>query len=281
MRTESLATGMRRVFIDDAMQARFEHDGYVVVDCLSASQVDELLDEWNCLSDEIDQAGFSSSLMSRNIEYRNKVHEIVGSRLASPASTLLLRYRMVMCNFLNKRPGQRNGMVEMHQDWTFVDEERYYSIGIWCPLVDVDRTNGCLRIVPGSHRLNRRPRGFHRTFPYTELLPLLEERYITDVPMEAGQAFIYTQTLFHSSPLNNSQAERVVAGALFVPEESQMYFLMPQQESGMLGVYAVPDDFYRTLMMGSTPPGDWLVKTCVDEYEQLTGERLHEILWNA
>jgi ectoine hydroxylase-related dioxygenase (phytanoyl-CoA dioxygenase family) len=281
MQTECVATAMRRSFRDDALQRRFDRDGYVVVDCLSPTQVSELRREWDARPDEVKTMAFSSTLMSRDLEYRNAVHQVISSQFAAPANGILDRHRLVMCNFINKQAAQQSSVVEMHQDWTFVDESLYYSIGVWCPLVDVDEANGCLRVVPGSHRLNRRPRGFHRTFPYPELLPYLEERYIVDVPMKAGQAFLYTQTLFHSSPPNRGTQDRVVAGALFVPEESQLYFLMPEAASGKLGRYAVPDEFYRTLIMGNFPKSDLLVGTCDDEHEELSRERLNEILRSA
>ena len=53
---------------------------------------------------------------------------------------------------LVKWPGQ-DGAMGTHQDWTFVDERRFRSVTVWCPLVDVEQRNGALELLPGSHRI--------------------------------------------------------------------------------------------------------------------------------
>jgi hypothetical protein len=170
--------------------------------------------------------------------------------------------------------------VQLHQDWTFVDESRYQAIAIWCPLVEVSAENGCLRVVPGSHRLNNHPRGFQESFPYTDLLPCIERYYLVDVPMKAGQAFVYTQTLFHSSLPNRSDRLRLAAGALAVPRESRLRFLMDtaQGHPRQLAIYEVEEDFYRTYLFGSTPDDEFRVGVINGGHEQVSEERLHTVL---
>ena len=53
-----------------------------------------------------------------------------------------------------KLPGQQITVVPWHQDSGYFGVESRHAVipGCWMPLVPVDEANGCLQIVPGSHR---------------------------------------------------------------------------------------------------------------------------------
>lgn len=272
---------MHRVFRDPLLQERFERDGYVVVDFLDDSEICRLLEIWESLPSDLGAAPFSNTIMSRDLEYRQKVNERVLEVIREATDALLDHYRLCLCGFNAKLPQHAGGVVQLHQDSTLVDESRYQPIGIWCPLTEVSEENGCLRVVPGSYRLNRRPRDFLGFFPYTELLPCLERDYLVDIPMKAGQAFVYALTLFHSSPPNRSDRLRLVAAALAIPDQSKLRFLMRDaQEDRQLAVYEVADDFYRSYVVGSQPDESLRIGSVKEECEPLTEERLREILGN-
>ena len=271
---------MRQVFRDSSLQQRFERDGYVVVDFYNESEVARLLEIWDELPGDLGEVPFSNTIMSRDLNYRREVHEQVADVFRQRTDALLDQYRICLCSFNAKRPQDEGGIVQLHQDWTFVDESRYQAVGIWCPLVDVTEDNGCLRIVPGSHRLNSRPRGFQEPFPYSDLLPCIERDYLVEIPMKAGQAFVYTQRLFHSSPSNRSDRLRLAAGALALPDKSKLRFLMSngQENPRQLTVYEVADDFYRTYLFGSVPDDSLRAGVLDGGYEPVSEARLHEVL---
>lgn len=277
----SLGRDQATIFKSPGLRTDFERDGYVVADFLNAQQVQQLLTVWKESPTELGRLAFSSTVFSPNLAYRREIFEKVFDVFAPAAAALLDGYRLCTCGFVTKQPHNESGVVELHQDPTVVDESRFAGVAIWCPLVDVDAGNGCLRIVPGSHLFNRGPReAMNIKFPYPELLQCLEENYLKEVPMKAGQAFIYTQTLFHSSPPNLSDQERVVAGALAIPEASSLRLFLRDQQNhpGLLAAYEVGDDFYLNYRLGSRPDDSLRIGFVKDEYEALTEKRLKETL---
>lgn len=270
------------IFRNPALKAKFERDGYVVTDFLDAAQVEQLLGIWRESPKDPGRLAYSSTIFSPNLAYRREIFEKVSAVFEPAAMALLENYRLCIGGFVTKQPQQESSTVGLHQDPAVVDESRFIGVAIWCPLVDVDARNGCLRVVPGSHRLNRGPReAVSIDFPYPELLKCLEENYMVEVPMKAGQAFVYTQALFHSSPPNLSGQERVVAGVLTIPNGSPMrLFVRDEQNPGMLAIYEVEDDFYLNYRLGSQPDESLRIGFVKDEYEALTEERLRETLGN-
>jgi hypothetical protein len=269
------------IFRNPALTADFERDGYVVVDFLKQRQVQQLATVWEQSPKELGRLPFSSTVFSPNLAYRQEIFEKVFAVFAPAAAALLEDYRLCTCGFVTKQPRSEAGVVELHQDPTVVDEARFVGVAIWCPLVDVDAHNGCLRVVPGSHLFNRGPReAMNIDFPYPELLECIEENYLTEVPMKAGQAFVYTQTLFHSSPPNLSEHERVIAGGLAIPEASSLRLFLRDEQNhpGLLAAYEVGDDFYINYRLGSRPDESLRVGFVKDEYEALTEGRLRETL---
>jgi hypothetical protein len=248
-------TGARRpAFRDAALQETFDRQGYLVLDWLNGEQVEQLQQVWQRNASAIKERPFATTLMSQDLAYRQAVHEQVAAVLTPLSRDIFDRYRLPLCSFLSKQPDSQ-GVVQLHHDWTFVDEARFQSVGIWCPLADVDTENGCLQVVPGSHKLYPGLRPALEPFPYADLevdgraLPMI------DVPMRAGQAFFFTQALFHSSPPNRSARERVVAGGLAIPDESRLRYVVRDADCGPnhLAVYEVDDEFYRTYLYGMRP----------------------------
>jgi len=271
------------IFRNPALKAKFDCDGYVVTDFFDATQVEQLLAIWREAPKEPGILSYSSTIFSPNVAYRREMFERVSAVFEPAANALLENYRLCIGGYVTKQPQHESSTVELHQDPSVVDESRFIGIAIWCPLVDVDARNGCLRVVPGSHLLNRGPReAANIDFPYPELLKCLKENYMVEVPMKAGQAFVYTQALFHSSPPNLSDQERVVAGVLTIPNASSIRIFLRDQQNhpGMLAAYEVEDDFYINYRLGSYPDESLRIGFVKDEYEALTEERLRETLGN-
>jgi Phytanoyl-CoA dioxygenase (PhyH) len=270
---------MNNTFRNPDLQREFDRNGYVVVDCLDPAEVDQLRAVWRDLPNDLSPERFSATLFSGDLKYREQVHARLKRVFQPKVEGLLDDYRICYCSFVFKPARSAQSTVELHQDWTFVDESVFQPMACWCPLVDVDAANGCLRVVPGSHKLNRRPRGLGQPrFPYESLLSCMERGYMRDVPMKAGQAFVYTQTLFHSSPPNTSGEDRLVAGALAIPSASDLRFLMKAPTAADFSVYSVPDDFYWRYVLGSAPDAGWRIGSAEDEFEPLSEETLERTL---
>ena len=56
-------------------------------------------------------------------------------------------------NVRAKLPNQDRSVVPWHQDLGYLDQDaaETFMVNFWVPLVDSDKENGCLEVIPGSH----------------------------------------------------------------------------------------------------------------------------------
>jgi hypothetical protein len=101
--------------------------------------------------------------------------------------------------------------------------------------------------------------------------------------MNAGQAFVYTQTLFHSSPPNFSSSPRVAAGAMAIPREANLLFVSLTQRSqgDLFTIYKTPDDFYIDHIYGTAPRNAIELGAVRAECEPVSVERLRAVAGEA
>ena len=96
--------------------------------------------------------------------------------------------------------------VPMHQDDGYGRLEPPLDVTVWTALTDTDEDNGCLVIVPGSHR-----DGLVEHAPAASN-PFLREAEAGDavpLPLRAGEAVLFTGLTLHGSGPNRSAAPRV------------------------------------------------------------------------
>jgi phytanoyl-CoA hydroxylase len=101
------------------------------------------------------------------------------------------------------------GSVSWHQDLGVLTEDADEAtiLSAWVPITDATVENGCLQVIPGSHRrdlVDHCPTGGNLGIP-DKLLTLQEA---VPVPMSAGSALIFGQQLIHGS-LDNVTADEV------------------------------------------------------------------------
>lgn len=119
-------------------------------------------------------------------------------------------------NVRPKVPKVAAGAVPWHQDKSYwPDANSNPVITVWIPIVDSTFENGCLHIIPATHR-KRVIKYHHETYSgtgFTETdLQVVEreakKRPITPIPMRAGSAILFNDRLLHSSTPNNSDHVR-------------------------------------------------------------------------
>jgi hypothetical protein len=271
----------RAIFRDPALQREFERAGFVVMRVLDEARVAQLRARWETLTPAVHQWPFSASILSDDIAYRAAVDEAVGDAFAEILAETLVDYRFSFGNYVTKRASSP-GAVGMHQDPSFVDESRYDAINFWTPLVDVGPDNGCLRLMPGSHLLNTKLRGTDRRFPYPELMPLIEQRYLVPIPLAAGESCVSDLRTVHASFPNTTPEHRVCVSAIAVPAESTMWYCYQDRANGgTIDVYGTDDAYYRTHVFGAPPAGMTQIGAVPAQFDPATPERLAEVFADA
>jgi hypothetical protein len=271
---------VRRVFRDDSMDRRFDEAGYVIVPLLTAVEVTRLRQTFAIQHPETLPAFYNSMFRGVDESHRRAVYEAIREQFEPKIDALFDDYRPCVGLFLVKEPSQPESKVPMHVDPSFVDEHEYISVNIWCPLGDVDEVNGCLHVVPGSHRHNvllrpinpTNPTGEH---PFHQVIPLLLKKYTHKVEMAAGEAVIYNSRLLHGSGPNMSSQRRVAAGCVAVPREARLLYsiITPPMKAE---IYEVDDTFFWRYQMGDAFTGAKLVGTAEHYVRQLTDEDVLE-----
>jgi len=270
-----------------AMEQQLETEGYVVLEnFLTPDELENLreLVSTDPLPENVENLAaytlFNQSDPTFRQHHNDRLKSIVNTKLA----TLLPDYRTAFCTWYRKSPNSSTNATQLHQDPSLTDETETLSYGIWCPLIDVTPENGCLYVVKGSHHLNSKPRPFYRfsPFPYdSTLASLIQDNYLTPIPLKAGQAILYDKRLFHGASPNPQDRERVAFTCLIAPQNTLTHFgYQESAESETLEIYAVEDDFYHRYILGEKPQGDGVtpLKTEPYTYDPLTPELIAEKL---
>lgn len=136
-----------------------------------------------------------------------------------------------------KVPGVAAGIVPWHQDKSYwAGAKASPVITVWIPLVDATFENGCLHVIPRTHKrrlLSHRNEGYSGT-GYTQLA----ERHIkphhqevVPLPLAAGGAILFNDRLIHSSTANLSKQVRWSVDLRYQPVNQDP---MPQHGTGFL-----------------------------------------------
>ncbi|WP_298317074.1 phytanoyl-CoA dioxygenase family protein [uncultured Aquimarina sp.] len=246
---------MRTIFKDPKLQLEFEDKGYVVIDFLNLEEVTQLKEIYKELNGQPIQMGFSTSNMSMDADYRKMVSNTITSVFSRAVNEYFDRFKLFFGIFTSKQPNQERSICSIHQDPTYVDESKYQGITVWVPLIDTNETNGALEVMDKSYLLNEYPRSTLPRFPYNDLASLLLKKYFKRLDIKAGQAYIGNSKVFHWSPSNMSNEERVAALAWMAEEESQMrcYYQDFKNPGKTMEVFELEADHYIENPLFSRP----------------------------
>ena len=102
-----------------------------------------------------------------------------------------------------KLPGQQLTVVPWHQDSSYFGaaSARSLILTVWIPLVPVDQNNGCLQVIPGTHREALHEHKVEdREGQFLELdSRVVDESKAVTLPMQPGDALVFTNLTFHRS----------------------------------------------------------------------------------
>ncbi|VVD05972.1 unnamed protein product [Leptidea sinapis] len=121
---------------------------------------------------------------------------------------------VVQSMYIYKNPGI-GGVVEPHQDITYLYTEPIPPVGFWIALEDATIQNGCLWIAPGSHksgvhrRLQRNPdKDSKETLVYDKPACVYPQSSFSPVAVSKGTCILLHGNVVHKSAPNKSSASR-------------------------------------------------------------------------
>jgi phytanoyl-CoA hydroxylase len=202
--------------MSDGRKAQFDERGFIVLEGLfSHQEVAELKAEKEKVLEAVKQQKGEDSV---------KHGVYVGMTIASPMfkraaakPTLVAALKEVIGEqvvFLSDKVVFKDSKVDYgspwHQDYPYWKGSHKYSV--WIALDDAFQENGCLRVVPGSHKLGAVQHGGETDgngFDNRLTADSIDPAQVVDLPAERGTAIIFHDLLFHSSYPNKSGADRV------------------------------------------------------------------------
>jgi hypothetical protein len=241
-------------FKDRAARSAMERNGYVVFPGFAQKLVPRLLSVYHDMlgaippSDPYFQLPMTGTNWIGSPALRARVLAEVGQIIAPELGSILDDYRLIGAGFRVKQVGPESGLP-LHQDPTQADEDRYWIMNVIVPLVETSRANGALQVVPGSHRIMPRLRSLdlEDRAETLNLDEVIEPRTVT-IPMQAGDAIFYFQSLLHGSGPNAATDARPVVLGTLMPRDARVtvYFRKPAQPN-VLECYEVPDDYFNRM----------------------------------
>lgn len=116
-------------------------------------------------------------------------------------------------HFFCKYPGKTENFVAWHQDLTYWGLDPPYALTAWYAIDDADVENGCMRVIPGTHRQGivahgKSARPGNLLSINQEVESRVEENRAVDLTLPAGQISIHHGHLIHGSNPNRSTRRR-------------------------------------------------------------------------
>ena len=193
--------------------------------------------------------GFFSSVLQSPAE-RHQMSDMIRTFVDPVLAGRLKNFRVVLASLVSRSPGSGQSDLPLHQDWSFVDEARACSMSVWIPLQPVTPANGCMQVVPGSHKHAQPLRHIGSGFRYGAIEEDLRKTYLQDVPLQAGEAVFFDHKLIHGSHSNHSDKPRLAIGVVILPMAEPLH--MGIVADGVAQFSDRPDDFLLTADLAKT-----------------------------
>jgi Phytanoyl-CoA dioxygenase (PhyH) len=231
------------IFKDEELQRQFDERRFVVFDLLNREEINHLHNLYNSLPEHnYRQDGLEVTMFDpvNGVHIKELGAEIL--KVMKPAMDRYFRnYRALATNFLVKHKTEQS-TIYPHQDSTMVDEDKFYSISLWTPLVDIDMPNGNMGFVEGPDRLAPLYRALYNN-PFAPFSQALHP-FVKYIPLKAGQALAYDLRILHATTPNETPEPRLVAAAALVSEQAELWHCVPAEEKNTMDVYKVDPDFF-------------------------------------
>lgn len=261
------------VFKSIQLEKKFQREGYLVLPLLSDQEVATLKDFFQ-EQYKVDFSGFHSTHFLKDSSLKAEVHHKITSVLEPHLQEYLLDYQPLFGNFMVKSIGE-NSRMPLHADWTYVDEEKFQSLGVWCPLVDTNQENGLLGVVPKSHLLKKNYRGPKIPTPFHDHNEYIIEHFGKLLKMNAGEVVIYDHRTLHFSPANKSKEVRPALNLVMVPAKAQLYHYLNKEHFPKIEKYEVKGShFYFNYTHFEAPNADFLLGEIQDDWQPFSSEYL-------
>jgi hypothetical protein len=146
--------------------------------------------------------------------------------------------------WLIKPFGDQSGLSP-HQDSSMVNEISFSMCYGWIPIQEVNKKNGCVHVIPGSHLFGNHFRSLDVPWMFEKYKDVLLE-YSIPIEMKAGQLLLFDSALIHGSYINETEELRTAINFLCLNKEVDYVHYMQDDNTpkGKIESYKVNMDFF-------------------------------------
>lgn len=178
------------------------------------------------------------------LNYRYKIHTALdfayqiatNEKLLDKIETLIgPNILLYNTSFVIKEPRSKTH-ISWHQDltyWGFNDEKQ---VAVWVALSDATEENGCMHMIPGSHKNGKIPHKAtidkHNLLHHGQTIEGISENDSVSLPLKAGEASLHHGWTMHTSYPNRSDDRRIGLTINYISTE--MYQTQTDNDSAML-----------------------------------------------
>ncbi len=118
------------------------------------------------------------------------------------------------------KPARKGGSTPWHQDIGLWRDDNENAFNCWIAVEPATRANGCLQLVPGTHREGLTehviyPDSLHEELPRELVAERLKQQEVFHAELQPGDAVMWQSYLWHYSPPNLSEHSRIGMGAVW------------------------------------------------------------------
>ena len=231
----------KQIFKNEVAQKEFEENGFCVLKLDNLKLIEEIIIAKNNFFTCIDDGFFLSHYnnnKAKNQEISNKLIELSKVEL----SNHFIDFEPIVAHFILKKRNHHE-TFNLHQDWSYVDENIDLPIQVWIPLQETNKENGGLFILPESHK-NFNPRSAYFGINMHEATEIEKEKLLA-INLKLGEFVCYHPGVFHGSFENKTKLDRnAVLIALSHKSADLFYFEKPSNEFEQYNKKVIQKDFF-------------------------------------
>ena len=232
------------MFIDRKLEEKFSINGFIhIKNYLNDFEINELKILFDsCYNYKGEDQGMWNSLYNLPIDRFSHVSPQILDLLSSKLSSTFWGFKAPVASFMTKNPN-RNGVTELHRDFSVLDETNFQYRNVWIPLVDTNMENGALYALDRSHNFFKYPLPMFTKWPYIVFQQILYHSW-TVVDAKAGDLVVYADRTLHGSFINQTNQPRPVVHLGLLPTDASLTYYHLNNSDNIVTVYDVPFSFY-------------------------------------
>lgn len=212
------------------IQETYETDGVLPrIDVFSRNEIDAFRAQFDDLEAregrDVCQVGLQSRHFDEEFIWRLSTDpRLLDVMVQAMGKDVLLLATHFFCKYPAK---DQKHFVAWHQDVTYWGLKPPLAHTAWIAIDDSDAENGCMRVIPGSHRDGIVSHGTSKRsgnlLSINQEIPdeFVDTSHAIDLELTAGQISVHHGQLFHASMPNTSNRRRCGLTVRFIPPEAR------------------------------------------------------------